>query len=1020
MRARLSGCFHPSMLVALPMVAVSLGCAGAPPPAEVNKPAPVVAPIATATATASAVTKTAPPPLVIASKYKADPTDPLPAGAVMRCGTNRMRALDPQAIGVTNEGRVLVLDNRDGRSWLMDANRGVKIASLQRTPLTAFSPDASLLFADGIDMMNDVGIFSASTGQLIGRVAIPLKNEMSVKFGKSSRKVVVRAHRMLVSPDGAALVVLATDGTAHVVDVASRKVIKSLPAQPKNEIVSLSRGAARAVVETYERELDTWSVLGAFGSVPRVGIAVIDLRTGATLRKQTFAATKADPTDPDSPMIRPHDGAAYRLSPDGNTLYRLESGGIVAIDVATGKESDVTDEATSGAAGPFGGRLDAIAGMLPPAVRFDVKDAGLAVLDDFVVDLKDGSLKAALDDGFVTISPDGNTAVEKHGLRLARIPFNEDTPPGHETEVAGLAFRPDNRLVSTGQGAFVWSTDDCASREQVSPDAETVAMTPGSGSVVLLTGKNVGILKEDRTVTREDGLPSPQMGALSPDGATLFVAAGGPYDRTTIERRVLAADDPKPSEKRMSQSIQAIAMSPDGELLSVADGSPYSGPTTLHLLSTTPEMGELASASLDDFDALTFAGTGALLTAAKYRGVAVRSPTTLAATRVLHHGYCCSEITASPDGTLAAGASNEGFVVWEVASGRVRGEVPRAHRDTIESLAFSADSKYLATGSRDTTILVWDVAKLSPHVFPKPVTKVSGAADVTGYLASEWREVPVGADGTLKWPSKWKDKPPALKSVTRLASESGAHCAIAEGKVRCWGSTAGGQLGVPEQRTPGKKWRYVEKDVPVTVPVTDPVDLKMRIGYACALQKNGDLVCWGRLKYDAKETAPTTVLTGVKDFDLSAYMPCAVLADGSVKCWGAVEAPNVLSLPGPATAVVGSGGHRCVLFVDGSVRCAGKNDDDQLGDGTGLDQVAYVPVAGLPPATAIAGAGPMTCALTKTAEVMCWGQMGDTSLGRATKIPGLDGATALRVTIWDGICGRIGDRLECVSDRLPR
>ena len=159
-----------------------------------------------------------------------------------------------------------------------------------------------------------------------------------------------------------------------------------------------------------------------------------------------------------------------------------------------------------------------------------------------------------------------------------------------------------------------------------------------------------------------------------------------------------------------------MAMSPDGEVLSVVEGSAYAGSLLLHNLSTTPEMGELASASLTDLDALTYAGAGAILTGAQYRGVAVRSPQTLAATRHLHYGYCCTALAASQDGRYAAGASNEGFVVWEVASGRVVGEVPRAHRDRIVSLAFSADGKHLATGSRDTTILVWDVAKLPQHV----------------------------------------------------------------------------------------------------------------------------------------------------------------------------------------------------------------------------------------------------------------------------------------------------------------
>src|SRR5262249_10751129 len=50
--------------------------------------------------------------------------------------------------------------------------------------------------------------------------------------------------------------------------------------------------------------------------------------------------------------------------------------------------------------------------------------------------------------------------------------------------------------------------------------------------------------------------------------------------------------------------------------------------------------------------------------------------------------------------------------LWEVATGKLRGQI-RGHSNTVWATAFSPDGRLLATGSQDTTVLIWDVLKLN-------------------------------------------------------------------------------------------------------------------------------------------------------------------------------------------------------------------------------------------------------------------------------------------------------------------
>jgi WD40 repeat protein len=62
----------------------------------------------------------------------------------------------------------------------------------------------------------------------------------------------------------------------------------------------------------------------------------------------------------------------------------------------------------------------------------------------------------------------------------------------------------------------------------------------------------------------------------------------------------------------------------------------------------------------------------------------------------------------SPDGRMFAVGAEDKIYVWELATQKLRC-VFRGHEAEVRCLAFSPDSRLLASGSIDTTVLIWDV-----------------------------------------------------------------------------------------------------------------------------------------------------------------------------------------------------------------------------------------------------------------------------------------------------------------------
>ncbi|KAM0175389.1 hypothetical protein ACHAPC_009632 [Botrytis cinerea] len=74
-----------------------------------------------------------------------------------------------------------------------------------------------------------------------------------------------------------------------------------------------------------------------------------------------------------------------------------------------------------------------------------------------------------------------------------------------------------------------------------------------------------------------------------------------------------------------------------------------------------------------------------------------------------HSGSVNSIAFSADSRLLASGSGDHTIKIWDAATGTLQ-QTLEGHSDWVRSIAFSADSKLLASGSRDHTIKIWDAA----------------------------------------------------------------------------------------------------------------------------------------------------------------------------------------------------------------------------------------------------------------------------------------------------------------------
>jgi WD40 repeat protein len=314
-------------------------------------------------------------------------------------------------------------------------------------------------------------------------------------------------------------------------------------------------------------------------------------------------------------------------------------------------------------------------------------------------------------------------------------------PPGrHQGGVASLVLAPDGKTLATSDGEGVRLWDAATGREQrhtaVANAWTTVLHYGKAGQQLLCVTSRKGLRLWDALGDKDSRLPADKrhgplrvlsatpdatfLATVAADGAvslwnartgkeraiTVAPSAGFPTALAPASRWFAAAGlnppgihlwEVGPSLKHRflpphRDMIFALAFSPDGNWLAsggrVANEAGFQGPG-----GSVEEVQGTAGCALLLWQVVP----GRLA-----RRFAVAPPGTPDERSI-------DVVAFSPDGrTLATGEGDGTLGLYETATGRLRRRLTR-HQDIVLSLAFSADGKLLASGSQDRTALVWDL-----------------------------------------------------------------------------------------------------------------------------------------------------------------------------------------------------------------------------------------------------------------------------------------------------------------------
>ncbi|MFE1442154.1 trypsin-like peptidase domain-containing protein [Streptomyces sp. NPDC058739] len=277
---------------------------------------------------------------------------------------------------------------------------------------------------------------------------------------------------------------------------------------------------------------------------------------------------------------------------------------------------------------------------------------------------------------------------------------------GHASEVRAVAYSPDGRILASGSmdhSVHLRNTRTMKILDRLRGHKDAVnAVAFSPDSPILATGSADNTVRLWNPRTGEPGRVLKGHGgsvkalAFSPDGDTL---ATGSADNT-VRLWNPRTGEPGRTLKGHTEPVTTLAFNHDGRTL--ASGS---ADNTIRLWN--PRTGTSRTIKGHDLPltSVVFSPDGNTLATADDYDVHLRNPHTGKVRKTLYE--TASLIAFSPDKKTIATTTDRWVRLWDSATGAPRATFA-GHANEVLALAFSSDSRTLATAGRDATVRLWN------------------------------------------------------------------------------------------------------------------------------------------------------------------------------------------------------------------------------------------------------------------------------------------------------------------------